>query len=64
MAFFQIYDNLHIGYNENAYANILHDQLENRLEELNGELLQLYVMFYMITLFSICAVYTIYMFLK
>ena len=64
MVFLQIYDNLHIGYIENAYANMLHDQLENRLEELNDELLELYVMFYVIALVSICAICTIYMFLK
>jgi len=61
-AFFQIYDNIHFGYNENEHANLLQDQLEDRIAGLNDEILELYVMMYVTALISICVLYTIYIF--
>ncbi len=63
-ALFPKYGNFHISYNENEHINLLQDQLENRIAGLNGEILELYVMIYMTSLFSICILYTIYIFLS
>ncbi len=58
--FLPLYERIHLCYNENEITTLMYDQLDETVQKHNNEMLQLYVLIYVWSLFCITFIYIMY----
>lgn len=58
--FLPLYERIHLSYNENEITDLMYDQLDNIVQKHNDEMVEMYVLIYIGSLFCLTFFYVMY----
>ncbi len=58
--FLPLYERIHLSYNENEITDLMYDQLDNIVQKHNDEIVEMYVLIYIGSLFCLTFFYVMY----
>lgn len=58
--FLPLYERIHLSYNENEITDLMYDQLDDLVQKHNDEMVEMYVLIYIGSLFCLTFFYVMY----